>query len=158
MSVCELHTPAGPVRPEPARFDAREPNVPFGFHLQADGLGEALDRPFAGTVNTEERHAPLTPYAGDLLDQPARGGLTVPHDPHGFPGDVDQAEEIDLHLPSDLTVGVGFEATGQAVPGVVDDDVDPAELGQGRGEGRPDALRVGHVESEGEVVVWGGVL
>ena len=116
-----------------------------------NGFGEAFDGPFRRVVDAEGRHAALAANRCHLLDQAARGFLLA-HGLHGFAGDVDEAEVVNFHLFADLVVGEFFEATGEAVAGVVDDDIDAVELFEGCGEGVIDGRFGGHVEGEGEVV------
>lgn len=118
-----------------------------------DGLGKALDGPFTGTVEAEQRHAALATDAGDVLDEPTLRRLTVAHDLHGGARDVDQAEEVDLHLLPDLLVGILLKAAREAVAGVVDDDVDALEFRQCRRKGLLDRLPVRHVQSHREEIV-----
>jgi hypothetical protein len=53
MSLGEIHASTGPISTESAGLDAGELDVPFWLDLMADGLGEALDCPFAGAVEGE---------------------------------------------------------------------------------------------------------
>ncbi len=43
MSLAELHRPPRPIRSEPSRLNTGELDVPLGFQLVAQCLGEALD-------------------------------------------------------------------------------------------------------------------
>lgn len=120
-------------------------------------LREPLDRPFTRTIKTEKRHAALRANARDLLNQSARRTLLVAHHLHRGARNVQHAKEIDLHLSSDLGLGVFLEAAGEPVARIVDDDVDAGEFREGRAEGGGDASFVAYIESQGEVVVWRGV-
>lgn len=138
--------------PESARLDARELDAPLRLDLLGNRLGEALHSPLAGAVDAEERHADLSTDARHLLDETARG-LLLAHDLHGFPRDGNEAEEVHVHLRLDLGVGQLLEWAAQAVAGVVDDDIDALEGGEGLGEGSVDICRLGDVECEGEEVL-----
>ena len=105
--------------PEPTRLDKRKLDVPLRLDLVADGLGESLDCPLAGTVQAEERHASLSTNARDLLNQSALRFLLVAHHFHSRTCHVDEPEEIDLHLLSDLLLRVLLETASEAVAGVL---------------------------------------
>lgn len=132
--------------PETTRLNQSEFNAPFRLDLVRDSLSETLDRPLTSTVDAEVRHTALATNTGDLLDQTTLRRLSIAEYLHGGPGDIDEAEEIDLELLPDLGLGVLLEAAGQAVAGVVDDDVDALELGQRLRERLLDRLLVRHVQ------------
>ena len=158
MAVDKGHGAAGPVGSEAAGLDEGELDAPLGLDLLLDGLGEALDRPLGRVVHAEELHADLAPDGRHLLDESARRCVPVPHRRHRRPRHVQQPEEIHLHLRPDLRLAVLLEVARQPVPGVVDHDVDPAELGQRRLEGGRDGRRLRHVEREREEVRRAGAL
>ncbi len=150
------HAAARPIGSEPAGLHARELDAPLGFYFLRNGFGEALDGPLGRAVDGEHGHATLAADGGDLLDD-AAGGLLFTHDLHGFAGDGDEAEEIDVHLLVDLGVFELFKGTAEAVAGVVDHDVDAAKLLEGGVEGGGDGGVVGDVEFDGKVVFLRGV-
>ncbi len=152
----KVHTPARPIGAKSAGLHTRKLDPPLGLDLLRDRFREALDGPLRGAVDGEHGHAALAADGGDLLDN-AAGGSLFAHDLHGFAGDGDEAEEVDVHLFVDLGLFKFFKGAAEPVAGVVDDDVDAAEFFEGGIEGGGDGGGVGDVEFEGEVVFLGGV-
>jgi len=93
----------------------------------AESLREALDRPLAGTIDAESWNTALATDTGDLLDHTSRW-LLFAHDIQRFLRHLDESEEVDFHLPSVLLLCELFKDTGEAVAGIVDDDIDTLEL------------------------------
>ena len=154
----KLHAPPRPVRPEPAGLHARQFDPPFGLEFVRDGLCEPLHRPFARAVDAEQRHTPLPADTRDLLNHPSGRVLLRAHALQRLTRDIEDAEEIDLHLRPDLLITVLLETAREAIPRVVDDDIDAAEVLDRGVEGGGDAGFVGDVEFEREVVfARGGV-
>ena len=131
--------------------------TPLWLQLIRDRFRKALNRPFGGTVKTEEGNAALPTNRSDLLNH-AAARLLLTHRLHGDARDVDQAEEVDVHLLADLVFLQLLEAARQAVAGVVDHQVDAAELVKRGFEGVFDGRFVCHVEPAGQVVGVVGVL
>nr|WP_245887171.1 AraC family transcriptional regulator [Umezawaea tangerina] len=73
-------------------------------------------------------------------------------------GRVEQAQHVDVVLPSDLVHRRGLEQAVGAVPRVVEQHVDPAEPLDARVDGRRDGLGVQHVEPGDEHVPQRGEL
>jgi hypothetical protein len=139
VPLCKVHGLAAPIGPESPGLDARELDPPLWLDLLADRFRKPLSRPLGRAVDTERRHASLAPNARHLLDQAAARRLLVyrllAYRLYRLARHVDQAEVVDLHLLPDLLVGELFEATCEAVAGVVDDVVDAGELFEGGVEG-----------------------
>ena len=69
------------------------------------------------------------------------------------PSDVHRAEQQRLDLVADLFGAELLEKTGVEVAGVIDQDVDPTELADGRLDCGLGVLGVGHVELDAQQVV-----
>lgn len=138
LLLAKSHAAAGPVSTETAWLDVLHVDVPFWLHLLAECLGKRLYGPLGRAVDTEERHAELSAHTGDVLDQATLGLVDVTHCLEAAPGDVHQAEEVDLHLLAQLLLGVGFELACQTVASVVHEDVNARESVDGLLEGRVD--------------------
>lgn len=152
----EIHRPPRPVRPESAGLDASELDAPLWLQLLLQSFREAFHRPLAGAVDAERRHAALAADGRDLLDAAAGRGVLLAHGLEGCARDVQKAVEIHVHLSPDLLIGQAFEFAREAVAGVVDDDVDAAEVCDGLGEGSLDGRLVGDVAVDSEEIVFGG--
>lgn len=123
-----------------------------------EGLGETLYSPLAGTVDGEARHTPLTPDGRDLLDQPTRRAILLPHDLERLAGNIEEPEEVDLHLGAKLTVSQGLKRPAKAISGVVDHNVDTLELGQRLVERSIYGLLLGDVQVDGQEILGGDVV
>lgn len=85
-----------------------------------------------------------TAHAGDLDNQAASGGggggVVLAHDAHGVQGQVGDTPEVGVDDGAGLgLVGLGehrgLGVAREAVPGVIDEDVDAAEARVGQGCG-----------------------
>ncbi len=88
-------------------------------------LREALERPLRRVVGADQRERRdaadrrhLQDVAGALLAQERQRRLRHPH----------RAEDVGLHLVAELLLGQLLDEAEVAVAGVVDDDVEPAEV------------------------------
>ena len=89
-----------------------------------------FDGPLRRTINGERRYAFLATDGCYLLDPASWRAVLLSHDLKRSPSDVEKAKIIDLHLRSDLLIRKRFELSTQPITGVVDDNVDSAELFQ----------------------------
>lgn len=94
---------------------------------------------------------PPAANATDLDDRPTnstRFRIDLPENPDYLSRQAQSGPEVCLHLTSHLLVEQGFGVAVEAVAGVVDENVNPAEPVKGGLEsGRPSAFR-GHVERQ----------
>lgn len=97
----------------------------------------------------------LSAHRGNLDDATAALRAQVGQ---GCPGNLHRADEVGVDLVDDLFVGHFFGGAQQAVAGIVDDDVDPAEFGECLVHYHPDGWRVRHVEvADPQKVAMGGL-
>lgn len=128
--------------------------------LGGQGAGEvddaALGRVVGGAAGDLVAHQAV--HGGDVDDAPVLGG------DHGLlrhgPGHPEGAEQVDVHLVGELRVGDVLGGGDGAGPGVVDQDVDAAQLLQHRVHHGVDGLGVGDVAADGQSrhAVFGGDL
>ena len=93
--------------------------------LGAQRLGEADDAVLAGGVGGAAGSAELAGDRGDVDDVAGAARL---HAPDGLLGAVDDGVEVELELADRGRVRLLLERADRHDPGVVDDDVDRAEL------------------------------
>jgi hypothetical protein len=91
-----------------------------------------------------------------LLDDTT--SLELSHDLQRLPCDIDQAEEVDVHLLPELAVGERLEWSTQTVASVVHDNVDALELLDCSFESFVDRALVSHIEIDHQAVGVIGVV
>jgi hypothetical protein len=79
----------------------------------------------------------------------------LPHVLQSNPGNIDQAEEVDLHLLSDLLLFQLLEATSKTVSGIVDHNINATEFLHSLLECLGDGFLVCHIEAEAQVILLG---
>ena len=94
----------------------------------------------------------------DLLNQAATWFLLISHDRHGFACDLNETEEVDLHLESAFVLGEFLKRPAKTVACIVADDVNPSKLVQRRLERCVDIGLLGNIELEGEIILIGGLV
>ena len=137
---------AGPVGAEGSGLDDDDLDAERG-ELDGEGLGQAFDGVLGGVVVAGGGEADEAADGADIDDVAGSAGAHAGED--GV-GGVDEAEEVGFEHGADLIVLTFFDGGEVAVAGVVDQDVDPAELGFGGFDGGGDLLGFSDVELEGE--------
>ncbi len=113
------------------------------LELHAQRVGEAADGELGCVVGRLGGDADEPEHARDVDDVALTRRLEVGEERLGA---VDDAPEVDAHQPLEVLVGHGFDGGAERHAGVVDDQVDPAVIGDdlvGPGVHR---WPVGHVE------------
>lgn len=88
-------------------------------------------------------------HGADLHNQPSLScGIGFPENGQDGLGDIHGTPEVGFQLCSRLGVRDGFGVASQAIAGVVDHDIKPAELVDGCFDDMDDLTRVGHVQCE----------
>jgi hypothetical protein len=135
-----------------ARLDAAHPNpvrgefLPQGLAERGDAeLGRVVHR--AAAAGDPARHRPDVDQVGDAA-RPGRGGR--PEMRYRLLGQVQQAVQIQIHHPPPVVGLADVERTEQHDAGVVDQDVEPAELVDHPADGGPALLLVRDVGREGQ--------
>lgn len=121
-----------------------------------EALGEADESEFTGGVGEEMGHGEFAADAGDVDD----GGVaevfgTGEEVGQGGVGGVEGSEEIDGHGAVVGGEGLVFDGADFDDAGVVDEDVDAAEVGDGVVDEVGGLAGVGEVGGDEEDVVWG---
>src|SRR5580704_1959182 len=80
-------------------------------------------------------------------------GPLLPHERKRGLGDVDHAEEIRLNLRTKLVEACVFDRTDVAIPGIVDEHVEPSKCLGRYGDGMDGLLLVGHIQRNGSHLV-----
>ncbi len=135
--------------PRAAGLDDRDADAERG-DLLAHRLGEPLDAPLGGVVHRPAGERGLAAVGGELDDPAAALGPQVRQ---GRADQLDRAGQVGRDDVVDLVVGQLLGRAEQAVAGVIDDDVDPPELGERPGDDRLDAGHVDYVEGRGPELV-----
>jgi hypothetical protein len=141
-----LRTELGAAEPElcarTARLDDGDADIE-GRDVLHRRLNEALDSPLACVIQAPARKGGLAAISGDLDDAtaalPAQMRKSCAHH-------LDRADQDGIDLVDDLFVRQLLGRAKETVAGVVDHDVDLAELGEGLVYDLMDRRRVGHVE------------
>lgn len=111
--------------------------------LVAVGLGERLERVLAGAVEAVAGDGETAPDRRDM-DEQAAAALT--HVRKDCAVEADGAEDVDVEQFARLLAGERLGEPVEQHPGVVDEDVDPARLGEDPFDGRIDRCLVRHVK------------
>lgn len=101
LLLAEVHAATSPVGSKSTGLNAGELDSPLWLDLVREGLGEAFYGPLGGAVDAEHGHTTLATNGSDLLDHTTLRLLGT-HSLHGNSGDVNQTEEVNLHLVSVL--------------------------------------------------------
>ncbi len=115
-------------------------------HLLAHRLGHPAHGVLRGVVHALPGHRDQPEERGQVDQVPVAGGDQVRQE---LLGAVHDAPEVDAHDPVHVGVLEVLEVAGQRDAGVVDDDVDPAELLDHRQCVRRERVAVGDVEVVG---------
>ncbi|GAA0433755.1 hypothetical protein Acor_07990 [Acrocarpospora corrugata] len=129
--------------PEGARFHGQDLDSQRG-DLLAQDLGHAFDGVLGGGVVAEPGHSSQAGHRGHVDDPAAAAGAHAGQD---RAGDRQHGEEVQFEQLSDGGVGHALDRPVPAAAGVVDQDVDAAEVGFCRRDGVADLLGVGDVEA-----------
>ncbi len=111
-------------------------------HLEGDGLGQAHDAVLGRDIGRLERRGDQTVSRSDV-DDPSAALLL--HDRHGRLGGVEGRRQIDGDDQVPLVVREILDRGHVLDAGVIDQDVQLAELGLGLGHHVGDLSRLGHV-------------
>jgi len=132
----------------------------FVAELGVEAFGEADEGELGGGVGKHVGDGDLAADARDVDD----GGAAVAREwglraqvREGGPGGVEGGEKVDLHGALEDVEGLGFDGADVDDAGVVDEDVDAAEAGDGFGD---EALRffgLGEVGGDQVEVFWAEV-
>ncbi len=103
-----------------------------------EGFGEAFDGELGGVVEAPAGAADEAADGGEIEDVAAALFAEVRQE---GAGDVDEAEDVGVEDRHELVFGDLFEGSGDAVAGVVDEDVDAAEVRRWPGRRRSRFVR-----------------